>query len=121
MILFQLKFKFSKNKHKVLKIMNISSKRIQNINIYRNLIKKKFSNSKIYNISDRRIVVTGLGTVNPLGVNANESWENLKKLNTGIKSLENESYGKDLPNNCKIGAPIPKHFEAKKFKTLVFI
>ena len=76
----------------------------------------KFSN-KIF--SERRIVVTGMGTVNPLGVNTLESWDNLKKLNSGIKNLENESFGKELPTNCKIGAPIPKHFEAKKYKTLV--
>lgn len=83
----------------------------QEIKYFVNLTKKDFS--------ERRIVVTGMGTVNPLGVSTIESWENLKKLTSGIKNLESESYGKELPNNCKIGAPIPKHFESKKYKTLV--
>lgn len=61
-----------------------------------------------------------MGTVNPLGINIDESWANLKNLKSGIKSLENESYGIDLPINCKIGAPIPKHFDPKNYKTLVF-
>ena len=87
--------------------------------IMKNQILNKFQNFSNKNFSERRIVVTGMGTVNPLGVNTQESWENLKKLTSGIRSLENESYGKELPNNCKIGAPIPKHFEAKKYKTLV--
>jgi len=85
-----------------------------------------FNPNKIHYIQDkkyseRRIVVTGMGTVNPLGINTSESWNNIKKLNSGIRNLENESFGKELPANCKIGAPIPKHFEAKKFKTLVLI
>jgi len=91
----------------------------KSIKMMKNQILNKFQNFSNKNFSERRIVVTGMGTVNPLGVNTQESWENLKKLTSGIRSLENESYGKELPNNCKIGAPIPKHFEAKKYKTLV--
>lgn len=60
-----------------------------------------------------------MGTVNPLGVNVQESWGNLKQLNSGIKNLENETYSKDLPHNCKIGAIIPKNFDNKNYKTLV--
>lgn len=82
---------------------------------------KFFKNILHKNFSERRIVVTGMGTVNPLGVNTSESWNNLKKLTSGIRSLEGESFGNDLPGNCKIGATIPKHFEAKKYKTLVTI
>jgi len=99
--------------------MKIISKSINKINKNRNKVAESLIISFNKDFSERRIVVTGMGTVNPLGVNTNESWENLKKFTSGIKNLENESFGKDLPNNCKIGAPIPKHFEAKKYKSLV--
>ncbi len=99
--------------------MKISSKLSNDFYKNPNKLTKTLFIDNFKNFSERRIVVTGIGTVNPLGVNVIESWENLKKLNTGIKSLENESYAKDLPNNCKIGAPIPTHFDGKKYKTLV--
>ncbi len=74
---------------------------------------KKFSS---YN---RRVVVTGMGCVSPLGLNKTQSYENLKNLKSGIQDLMNESYATHLPNNCKIGAPIPKEFNPSNYKTLV--
>jgi len=79
-------------------------------------MKKYFSNS--INLNSRRVVVTGMGMVSPLGNNTQESWENLINLRSGIRSLENEEYVKDLPKNCKIGAPINKNFDGKKYRTL---
>ena len=35
----------------------------------------------------RRVVVTGLATVNPLGINVQESWENIKKGQSGIDKI----------------------------------
>lgn len=67
----------------------------------------------------RRVVITGVGMVSPLGINTNQSWANLKSYKSGIIDLSNETYGRDLPKNCKIGAPIPKDFDSKKYKTLV--
>jgi 3-oxoacyl-[acyl-carrier-protein] synthase II len=40
-------------------------------------------------MSDRRIVVTGMGTLNPLGNNVSETWEKLKTGTSGIKKIEN--------------------------------
>jgi 3-oxoacyl-[acyl-carrier-protein] synthase II len=74
------------------------------------LIKKEFST--------KRVVVTGMGMVAPLGNNCKENWESLVNLKSGIKSLENEDFSNDLPKNCKIGAPICKNFDSKKFRTL---
>ncbi len=36
----------------------------------------------------RRVVVTGLGTVNPLGNNVHDSWENIKQGKCGISKIE---------------------------------
>lgn len=37
----------------------------------------------------RRVVVTGMGTINPLGFNVNETWDNIKLGKSGIKHLTN--------------------------------
>jgi Beta-ketoacyl synthase, N-terminal domain len=83
------------------------------------ILKKHFSTGKSYKYSDRKVVITGMGTVNPLGISTLESWENLKNLKSGIRNLENESYSKDLPKNCLIGATIPTNFNPNNYKTLV--
>jgi hypothetical protein len=96
-----------KNKFLTIKDLKYNKNKV---NFYRN-----FST-----INDRRrVVITGLGSVNPLGNNLKESWENLKNLKSGIRNLEEEEYGKDLPKNCKIGATIRSDFDGKDFKTLV--
>jgi 3-oxoacyl-[acyl-carrier-protein] synthase II len=45
---------------------------------------------------DRRIVVTGLGTINPIAYNVPEFWENLVKGKNGIRTIQNFDY-KDSP------------------------
>jgi 3-oxoacyl-(acyl-carrier-protein) synthase len=67
----------------------------------------------------RRVVVTGMGMVSPIGNSVQESWTNMQNYKSGIKDLSNEKYAKDLPEKCKIGAPIMSTFEGKKFQTLV--
>jgi 3-oxoacyl-[acyl-carrier-protein] synthase II len=69
--------------------------------------------------STRRVVITGMGCVTPLGNSLPESFKNLREYKSGIRDLSGEDYANLLPNNCKIGGTIPKNFEAKKFKTLV--
>ena len=67
----------------------------------------------------RRIVVTGMGCVTPLGNNVTQSFSQLKCYSSAIRDLSNETYGSNLPINCKIGATIRKDFESKMYKTLV--
>ncbi|MCF6767317.1 beta-ketoacyl-ACP synthase II [Thiotrichales bacterium 19S11-10] len=43
--------------------------------------------------SPRRVVVTGLGMISPVGLNLKDSWENIKKGQSGVAKLE----GFDLP------------------------
>lgn len=72
--------------------------------------------------SQRRVVITGLGTLNPLGVNVNSSWSNLLSGSIGIRQIDDERY-EQIP--CKIAASIPRdalqmerHFSASELKTL---
>lgn len=68
----------------------------------------------------KRVVVTGLGAVTPLGNNLNTTWSNLIKGNTGIKYLNKTSYFEQLPKSHLFGAPVDKEYfkNNKKFRTL---
>jgi 3-oxoacyl-(acyl-carrier-protein) synthase len=78
-------------------------------------------NFKICKFYSRRVVVTGIGMVTPIGNNKSENWKNIKDYKIGIRDLSEEIYSKDLPSNCRIGATILSSFDAKKYKTLVNI
>lgn len=58
------------------------------------------------NASRRRVVVTGVGVVSPVGCNSKSSWENILKGYCGIKTL-NETKYESLP--CRIAATIDKN------------
>ena len=51
----------------------------------------------------RRVVITGMGTINPIGNNLDETWENIKKGVCGvdfIKQLDTTEF------KVKIGAEV---------------
>lgn len=79
-----------------------------------------FKGKKIikYFSSIRRVVVSGLGAVTPLGNNVNETWENLKLKKVGIKTLDDKDFYDQLPKYCRIAGPIQKTFDSKRYKTL---
>src|SRR5215813_13114921 len=52
----------------------------------------------------RRVVVTGIGLVTPLGSGAKHAWERLIKGESGIRSIQSFDVS-DLP--CKIGGQVP--------------
>jgi len=52
----------------------------------------------------RRIVVTGMGALSPLGANVSSSWARLKAGRSGIRRLPDEVVG-DLP--AKVGGVVP--------------
>jgi 3-oxoacyl-[acyl-carrier-protein] synthase II len=52
----------------------------------------------------RRVVVTGLGAVSPLGSRFSNSWENLLKMRSGIRSIDFFDTS-DMP--CKIAGLVP--------------
>ena len=62
---------------------------------------------------NKRIVVTGLGAVSPLGLSEKETWENLKKGKSGISRIQNI----DAPDlSCQVGGEI-HNFDPNDFKT----
>lgn len=54
----------------------------------------------------RRVVVTGMGVLSPVGNNLKDSWQNIIHGKIGIKRLEGEEYA-NLP--CKIGGYIQEN------------
>lgn len=65
-------------------------------------------------MSQRRVVVTGLGLVTPLGVGVKTVWKNLLQGQCGIVSLSEREGFEKLP--VRIAAEVPKGtFEEGKF------
>ncbi len=58
--------------------------------------------------SVRRVVVTGLGIVSPVGLNLKESWENIKAGKSGVVSIDTFD---TTDFSCKIAATV-KNFDA---------
>lgn len=56
--------------------------------------------------SRRRVVVTGLGVVSPVGCDTKSAWENIIKGYCGIKTLNDRQY-ESLP--CRIAAKIDEN------------
>ena len=55
-------------------------------------------------MNKRRVVVTGLGLVSPLGLGVQKCWQRLVNAESGIKGIEHFDVS-DLP--CKIAGVIP--------------
>lgn len=68
----------------------------------------------------RRVVVTGMGMISPLGSNMLSSWQSLINGNSGIISLKdhpNYKENKDYPE-CYI-APVHSSFDTAKWRVPV--
>jgi 3-oxoacyl-[acyl-carrier-protein] synthase II len=63
-------------------------------------------------MSDRRVVVTGIGAITPLGKTAAEFWEGLTSGRNGVHTIENFDTT-DYPT--KFGAQIPNYDESDYF------
>lgn len=61
----------------------------------------------------RRVVVTGLGVVSPLGLNVNNSWNNLLSGACGISKLKDLSGYEKIP--CQIAASVPHGNGSEEF------
>lgn len=70
----------------------------------------------------RRVVVTGVGVVSPIGCDTSTAWNNILNGHCGIRSLESQQY-ESLP--CKIAAKISEedlkltdHFSKSELRSL---
>lgn len=72
--------------------------------------KKYFQSTMSY--SKRRVVVTGIGIVCPLGSSKETAWKNLLEGRSGITQLKDNEYAK-LP--CRIAGVIPRNENLDKF------
>ena len=61
-----------------------------------------------------RVVVTGIGLVTPLGIKANNSWNNIISSKSGIKKIPDSLFSSD-DLNCKIAGIIPSEFNIEEF------
>lgn len=74
------------------------------------------------NIPKRRVVVTGIGVVSPIGCDITTAWNSILNGYCGIKSLDSQQY-ESLP--CKIAAKISEedlkltsHFSTSELRSL---
>ena len=61
-----------------------------------------------------RVVVTGIGLITPLGIKANNSWNNIINSKSGIKKIPDDLFSSD-DLNCKIAGIIPSEFNIEEF------
>lgn len=65
----------------------------------------------------RRVVVTGMGAISPIGVGVEENWENILKGKSGIVSLKGDKEFEGLKS--QIGGRLPSHFNLDEHKSSV--
>jgi 3-oxoacyl-[acyl-carrier-protein] synthase II len=68
------------------------------------------------NFSQRRVVITGLGTVNPLGNNVKDFWENLSQGKSGVRKISNFDIGDyEIQIAGEVDLPdLSQYFSSKK-------
>lgn len=79
-------------------------------------------NKSDQNVPRRRVVVTGVGVVSPVGCDSATAWSNILNGYCGIKTLDSQKYD-SLP--CKIAAKISEddlklttHFSSSELRSL---
>ncbi|MBT3754963.1 MAG: beta-ketoacyl-[acyl-carrier-protein] synthase II, partial [Candidatus Cloacimonetes bacterium] len=72
-------------------------------------------------MNKRRIVITGMGTINALGHNVDETWKNLLAGKSGVDHITNfeitDEYTSRIAGEIKNYDP-KKYFERKKLKKM---
>uniref|UniRef100_A0A8B9V3K8 beta-ketoacyl-[acyl-carrier-protein] synthase I n=1 Tax=Anas zonorhyncha TaxID=75864 RepID=A0A8B9V3K8_9AVES len=93
---------FSQCSQDLLKIANLHLRGL-NLNLHLRNHRRAFSKS--LPACRRKVVVTGIGLVSPLGVGTELVWKRLLQGDTGITSLDGEEYA-GIP--CRVAACVPR-------------
>lgn len=72
---------------------------------------------KLPQIRQRRVVITGMGLLTPLGVNVEQSWVNLCAGKTGIRALTSEDHPSYPSLEVRIAGKLPAGFDYQKWLT----
>lgn len=98
---------------------NVSTSSLEHLQVHRIRECRKYSQS---NTNRRRVVVTGVGVVSPIGCNVQLAWKNLLSGYCGVKALKDSKYD-SLP--CKIAATITEdeiklqdHFSKSELRSI---
>ena len=69
-----------------------------------------------HNFSKRRVVITGMGSINPLGNNVKDFWDNLSKGKSGVRKISNFDIGSyEIQIAAEVDLPdLSPYFSSKK-------
>ncbi len=66
------------------------------------------------NFNERRVVITGIGAVTPVGIGVNEFWNSLSNGKSGIDILDNQNEYENISTPVKFGGQV-KNFDVSNY------